>query len=296
MTSIASPRETSVNGRRIPIVSTPTSSSRPSLENPRSSEASPNRAPSGPKRARTALREYYNLQNQKAAEQQLNESASEVSSIHDYSEVQETELDREGFDAESYIKDVLENQSLGDLLKTYNGILTDIRALDAEKKALVYDNYSKLIAATETIRKMRANMDPLNPMAKNLDPAIASIYERANRIKEVLRGSMDEASRREMEMSREERREKKKRDKVKEVVRGVLDMPERVRGLVEEGRMEDARQLWRNTLRILEEWQEKGVGGEDVQDCIDDGEAALRGDPPNEKSWVNLRGAEESIS
>jgi hypothetical protein len=296
MTSIASPRETSVNGRRIPIVSTPTSSSRPSLENPRSSEASPNRAPPGPKRARTALREYYNLQNQKAAEQQLNESASEVSSIHDYSEVQETELDREGFDAESYIKDVLENQSLGDLLKTYNGILTDIRALDAEKKALVYDNYSKLIAATETIRKMRANMDPLNPMAKNLDPAIASIYERANRIKEVLRGSMDEASRREMEMSREERREKKKRDKVREVVRGVLDMPERVRGLVEEGRMEDARQLWRNTLRILEEWQEKGVGGEDVQDCIDDGEAALRGDPPNEKSWVNLRGAEESKS
>ena len=296
MTSIASPRETSVNGRRIPIVSTPTSSSRPSLENPRSSEASPNRAPAGPKRARTALREYYNLQNQKAAEQQLNESASEVSSIHDYSEVQETELDREGFDAESYIKDVLENQSLGDLLKTYNGILTDIRALDAEKKALVYDNYSKLIAATETIRKMRANMDPLNPMAKNLDPAIASIYERANRIKEVLRGSMDEASRREMEMSREERREKKKRDKVREVVRGVLDMPERVRGLVEEGRMEDARQLWRNTLRILEEWQEKGVGGEDVRDCIDDGEAALRGDPPNEKSWVNLRGAEESIS
>jgi hypothetical protein len=296
MTSIASPRETSVNGRRIPIVSTPTSSSRPSLENPRSSEASPNRAPPGPKRARTALREYYNLQNQKAAEQQLNESASEVSSIHDYSEVQETELDREGFDAESYIKDVLENQSLGDLLKTYNGILTDIRALDAEKKALVYDNYSKLIAATETIRKMRANMDPLNPMAKNLDPAIASIYERANRIKEVLRGSMDEASRREMEMSREERREKKKRDKVREVVRGVLDMPERVRGLVEEGRMEDARQLWRNTLRILEEWQEKGVGGEDVQDCIDDGEAALRGDPPNEKSWANLRGAEESKS
>jgi hypothetical protein len=83
---------------------------------------------------------------------------------------------------------------------------------------------------------------------------------------------------------------------VREVVRGVLDMPERVRGLVEEGRMEDARQLWRNTLRILEEWQEKGVGGEDVQDCIDDGEAALRGDPPNEKSWVNLRGAEESKS
>lgn len=31
----------------------------------------------------------------------------------------------------------------------------EIRALDGERKALVYDNYSKLIAATETIRKVR---------------------------------------------------------------------------------------------------------------------------------------------
>lgn len=30
----------------------------------------------------------------------------------------------------------------------------EIRALDGEKKALVYDNYSKLIAAVETIRKV----------------------------------------------------------------------------------------------------------------------------------------------
>jgi hypothetical protein len=32
-----------------------------------------------------------------------------------------------------------------------------------------------------------------------------------------------------------------------------------------------------------------GKGGVDVQDCIDDGEAALRGEPPSEKSWVNIR-------
>lgn len=32
-------------------------------------------------------------------------------------------------------------------------VLLDIRGLDGERKALVYDNYSKLIAATDTIRK-----------------------------------------------------------------------------------------------------------------------------------------------
>jgi vacuolar protein sorting-associated protein 51 len=30
----------------------------------------------------------------------------------------------------------------------------DIRNLDGERKSLVYDNYNKLIAATETIRKV----------------------------------------------------------------------------------------------------------------------------------------------
>jgi len=35
----------------------------------------------------------------------------------------------------------------------------DIRGLDGERKALVYDNYSKLIAATDTIRKVRLWLD-----------------------------------------------------------------------------------------------------------------------------------------
>ena len=33
-------------------------------------------------------------------------------------------MDREGFEAESYVKHVLESQSLEELLKTYNQVLT----------------------------------------------------------------------------------------------------------------------------------------------------------------------------
>ncbi|EDN97327.1 hypothetical protein SS1G_11852 [Sclerotinia sclerotiorum 1980 UF-70] len=183
MSTIAQPRESSVNGRRVPLLTTPTSSTRPSLDHSRSTEPSPNRGPSIaiPRRNRAALREYYNLK--KGQEAPTDDAASEASSVHFDSEVQESEMDKDGFDGKKYVKEVLEKQTLGELLRTYNGVLTDIRALDAEKKALVYDNYSKLITATETIRKMRTNMDPLNPMASTLDPAIASIYERAEKIK-----------------------------------------------------------------------------------------------------------------
>lgn len=50
--------------------------------------------------------------------------------------------------------------SCGFLNKTFGGVLwandacAEIRGFDGERKALVYDNYSKLIAATDTIRKV----------------------------------------------------------------------------------------------------------------------------------------------
>lgn len=296
MSTIASPRESSVNGRRVPIITTPTTSSRPSLEAPRSSEASPSRGPSQaqPKKAnRAALREYYNLK--KVQEDSVPDTTSEVSSIHD-SEVLESELDSPAFDAQAYISHTLSTQSLSELLRTYNGILTDIRALDAEKKALVYDNYSKLIAATETIRKMREKMDPLNPVASTLDPAIASIYERAEGIKREMREGMPAWERQRGKMGEGERQERRKREKLREVAGRVLDTPERVRGLMDEGKVEEARKLWEPTLRLLERWKERGVGGNDVSNCIEDGEAAIRGQPPSEKSWVNVKRGRESKS
>jgi vacuolar protein sorting-associated protein 51 len=71
-----------------------------------------------------------------------------------HSDVPTSEIDSDGFDPDAYVKSKLKDSSLEELLKTYTRVLGEIRALDAEKKALVYDNYSKLITATETIRKV----------------------------------------------------------------------------------------------------------------------------------------------
>jgi hypothetical protein len=155
--------------------------------------------------------------------------------------------------------------------------------LDAEKKALVYDNYSKLISATDTIRRMRANMDPLNPMASTLDPAIAHIYEQANRVKGELRDSM---ARENVQAAPDTKSNDLARKKVVQAVRRVLDTPRRLREMMDEGREDEARREWDQVLPVLEAWKAKRAGGTDVQDCIDDGEAALRGEPPNEKSWL----------
>lgn len=166
-------------------------------------------------------------------------------------------------------------------MKTYNAVLTDIRALDAEKKALVYDNYSKLIAATETIRRMRGSMEGGNPMAKTLDLAIVSVYEQAENMKEELRSTMSEGQRRRFEMGKEEKEAVDRKRRMREVVKGVLDAPAKVRELVAEGKTEDARRFWESKSRLLERWRERRVGGEDVARCIDEGEAALKCEGPS---------------
>jgi len=282
MSTIASPREPSINGRRgAPLISTPSSSTRPSFDIPRSPSSSSLSQPQvAPRRNRAALREYYNLKAASAAgKAHDSETASITSSIHDnssHSSVLESELDNPDFVAQDYIKKVLETQNLGELLKTYNGVLSDIRALDAEKKALVYDNYSKLITATETIGKMREDMgkggagEGVVGREGVLDSAVRGVFERAEGLRGELRRELDK---RNGGIGREEA---ERRRKTRTVVERVLRTPARVRQLVSGGQQDEATELWQKTLIILERWKERGVGGSDVQDCIDEGDAALK--------------------
>lgn len=153
MSTIASPRDPSTPIRRVPSSSiiTPTSSNRPSLDASRSSAVTspvnngPPPPPAGAKRAnRAALREYYKL---RAAAPRIGVELPE-------SEVPVSDMDMPDFKPDEYISRVVAESCLEELLRLYTRVVGEVRALDAEKKALVYDNYSKLIDATETIRKV----------------------------------------------------------------------------------------------------------------------------------------------
>jgi hypothetical protein len=134
MSTIASPRDSSLSRPTPPPrLSTPNASARPSIDLPihtitsssnhtRSADASPNRASVPPRRNRAALREYYNI---KKEDNDDSGSVSEYSVQNDLqSDVPESELDKEDFDAETYVKRCLEGQSLEELLRTYSTILT----------------------------------------------------------------------------------------------------------------------------------------------------------------------------
>ncbi|KAL3463025.1 Vps51/Vps67-domain-containing protein [Aspergillus heterothallicus] len=220
-----------------------------------------------PRRNRTALRDYYNLKPSDAvsAAGGANARSRSVPRHTDAGDLSNpsvvvpgTELDNPDFDPQRYVNNLLATSSLSTILKAENTLVGDIRTLDGERKALVYDNYSKLIRAVETIGKMRQSMDergaPLT-MTKTLGPAIAFVAETAGGLikeGEELRRKMREAKESAGEVSGSKAAEK-------ETVRWVLTAPKRLEGLIKDGKREEADKDWAEVRKLLDKWQ--GVKG-----------------------------------
>ncbi|KAK2759813.1 hypothetical protein FQN54_002547 [Arachnomyces sp. PD_36] len=257
MSTISSPRLSIASGQAI----TPTSSRRPSFENSHnnnnSTPASQNASPSvTQRRNRTALRDYYNLKPPTGQPKHGATLSAGGDRLAATSPTTSTELDNPNFDPSEYISHLLATSSLSTILKAENSLVSDIRTLDGERKALVYDNYSKLIKAVETIGNMRASMEdkgaPLT-MTKTLGPAVGFVAETAGNL--IREGE---------EQSRVRRKEKEAASKdnnsaARDTVKWVLDAPRRLEMLMADGKSEEARSDWGQVKGLLTKWE--GVKG-----------------------------------
>ncbi|KAF2433872.1 hypothetical protein EJ08DRAFT_657991 [Tothia fuscella] len=223
-------------------------SSRTSLDQPQSSQSSIRgnqiTNPANPRRNRAALRDYYNLKAAAAAGEQ-------PPSQHDEHASPLAELDRPGFEAGAYVRSLLEREGLEGLLRLENELVSEVRGLDGERKALVYDNYSKLIKATDTIRKMRTNMDPLTPATSTLAPAISHIAETTASLSTELSAHVASPTK----LSTDPK------EKQRQTVRWVLAAPTRLRKMVHYGGREAAEKEWDTVNGLLDRW--KGTPGTD---------------------------------
>lgn len=244
MSTIASPRLSS-------NIQSP-SSSRSSLSLDR--QAAPTTAQ---RRNRLALRDYYGLKAEAPTESTTDLPSEDAPPLSD--------LDKPDFDAPSYVSEVLAKEGLEGVLRVEAGLVSEVRGLDGERKALVYDNYSKLIAATDTIRKMRTNMDPLTPMTTTLEPAVAHIAQTASVLGQNLRlrGVTGEVS----------ETQSGKDDAKIDTVRWVLDSPRRLQAVVQDGRKADAELDWAQVKALLDQWENV----EGVAEIRQQSEAALNG-------------------
>lgn len=146
---------------------------------------------------------------------------------------------------------MLANTGLEGVLRVESGLINEIKGLDGERKALVYDNYSKLITATDTIRRMRANMDPLTPTTGTLGMAVGYIAEMAGGLAQIGKGREGEGGKG-VGLGGDGERRKRER----EMVRWVLGSSRRLGLLLDGGGKEEARRDWDEVKGILEKWKE----------------------------------------
>ncbi|KAF2869206.1 Vps51/Vps67-domain-containing protein [Massariosphaeria phaeospora] len=224
------------------------------------------------RRNRSALRDYYGLKAAAAAKETADAKISEESTRTDVLDADEDdtlpELDTPAFNAEAFVEGLLAREGLKGVLRVEADLISQIRTLDSDRKSLVYDNYSKLLAATSTIRRMRTNMDPLTPATHTLGPAIAHIAQTAAGLSSAMQSlSLQKPGpqglgidvRIEGAQEGSERDDAARKNNERDTVRWVLDTPRRLHELRDQERDEEADGEWEAVRRMLERWE--GVAG-----------------------------------
>ncbi|KAK9376413.1 Vps51/Vps67-domain-containing protein [Lipomyces chichibuensis] len=175
-----------------------------------------------------------------------------------------SDIDRPDFRPEVWLDKFVRDNKTKEVLSKENTLLHEIRTLDGEGKALVYDNYSKLISATETIQSMRGNIDPLRPTSSTLEPAVAHIAE----VSTTLIATLSERRRKNASEDMASNGTGHSNKEMSEFLRVVVDAPRRIRELVQKGDVEKARADWDIIEPVLNRL--KGIKGVDkiMEDCI----------------------------
>ncbi|KAF8059217.1 VPS51 [Scenedesmus sp. PABB004] len=107
-------------------------------------------------------------------------------------------LDAPGFNPERHVSALTRSLGVAGLLSEHRGLARSIKHLDSDMQQLVYENYNKFIAATDTIRDMKANVDAMGDdmdrLAANMDAVAeksaavnAKLLKRRQHIEELSR-------------------------------------------------------------------------------------------------------------
>ena len=170
---------------------------------------------------------------------------------------------------------LLNEEGLAKIMKVESDLLGDIRGLDGERKALVYDNYSKLIDATETIGRVREmlEVEALTGQKKNEEEDVIKQVTGSDKRDAVDgKGKLDDLVARvvenatggqgDVEKAKETRSEAPTTPKAptekmmqKQTVRWVLATPSRLEKALGENRRDDALADWHEVSDLLDKWK-----------------------------------------
>ena len=97
------------------------------------------------------------------------------------------DMDSTSFDPDSYMQRLIKDNSLAALMNHEGNVVRQIHSLDSDMQTLVYENYNKFIAATDTIKKMRVDFKTTDDDMAELEDKMAAITKQSARVSDSLR-------------------------------------------------------------------------------------------------------------
>ena len=95
-------------------------------------------------------------------------------------------IDCSSFDASAYVLRSVRDDQLSDLLRADETLITEVQELNNDMQNLVYENYNKFISATDTIRKMKDQVEGMETEIETLISTMDSVGKRSEQINQKL--------------------------------------------------------------------------------------------------------------
>jgi len=98
------------------------------------------------------------------------------------------QIDSPSFQADEYVKHLLKTAPMDTLLRRDDELVSEVKALDSDMQMLVYENYNKFISATDTIRKMKGDVESMEAEVDSLVQKMDGIAHASLGVNETLAG------------------------------------------------------------------------------------------------------------
>ncbi|CAI4214709.1 unnamed protein product [Parascedosporium putredinis] len=83
----------------------------------------------------------------------------------------------------------------------------------------------------------------------------------------------------------------RRQQKTRRIAAEVVSMPPKLRALVAEGKLDEARQAWELPRQLLELWRDKNLGGPDVLEVLKEGDAIVEWEEDESSSGTSADGS-----
>lgn len=200
-------------------------------------------------RIKQLLSSYYGTEGGPAPESEASGDAAEGSSFSP-GEVRSggsAAMDSAAYSAERYVSQTLKSSSLAELMDQHRKMAKEIKNLDSDMQQLVYENYNKFIAATDTIRSMKSNIDGMGNEMEKLKTVMDGVSEKSNVVNLKLQRRRDHIE------------ELNKVQGVLRKLQAVFDLPKKMRAALEQDILDSAVSFYAEALPLLKKHGNRGA-------------------------------------